>query len=194
VSQTIPEALAAPKNNYYATAPPTVTDDTSLGYYYGSRWVDRVGKKSYTLVDPAPGAALWEPAGGGGGTGSALIESILSRDTHVPAFSGLLYMSVGKIPTSAAPITISCNSTLEMGWVEVDAADPSQNFDLKVEKVGTGIIASISLPATTTKVYTSALAVNLNAGDELRVYMLRTSGAARSTFSNILASLSFRER
>jgi hypothetical protein len=101
---------------------------------------------------------------------------------------------VGNVPTSAVPVTLARNTALEDGWIEVDAPDLAQVFTLDVELVGFGVIAVIPLLPGMTKNYTSAWAINLNAGDELRITVNRVFGAARSAFSNILAGLSLRER
>lgn len=52
------------KNNFAAIIAPAVTDDTTLGYAIGSRWVDVVLKKGYTCVDATEDAAVWSEGGG----------------------------------------------------------------------------------------------------------------------------------
>ena len=56
------EALAEPKKNLEASTAPTVTDDSSKGYSFGSSWVDQVTQFEYVLVDPTPGSADWRRA------------------------------------------------------------------------------------------------------------------------------------
>lgn len=47
------------KNNLAATADPTSSDDSSLGYEVGSMWVNTTGSKVFTCSDATPGAAVW---------------------------------------------------------------------------------------------------------------------------------------
>lgn len=46
-------------NNYAATVPPSVNDDSSQEYAVGSAWFDTVGKEGYRCVDASVGAAIW---------------------------------------------------------------------------------------------------------------------------------------
>lgn len=48
-----------PKNNYAATAPPTIHDDASQGYAAASRWLDTTNRIEYVCVDATTGAAIW---------------------------------------------------------------------------------------------------------------------------------------
>lgn len=47
------------KNNYTATAAPTVNDDTDLGYAEGSYWYDVTNDEAYVCLDATDGAAIW---------------------------------------------------------------------------------------------------------------------------------------
>jgi len=63
-AQAAAEAAAAmlPLNNYTATAPPTVNDDSADGFSVGSRWVDTTGDlEAWTCASAAVGAAQWLP-------------------------------------------------------------------------------------------------------------------------------------
>lgn len=63
-AQAAAEAAAAmlPLNNYTATAPPTVNDDSGDGYSVGSRWVDTTGDlEAWTCASASVGAAQWLP-------------------------------------------------------------------------------------------------------------------------------------
>ena len=57
------EILQGGLDNYIATRAPAVSDDSSLGYSYGSIWVDVTNKKSYINVDPAIGQSNWQLIG-----------------------------------------------------------------------------------------------------------------------------------
>lgn len=47
------------KSNFSAIVDPTITDDHSLGYNPGSRWVNTVQRNMFECVDATPGAAVW---------------------------------------------------------------------------------------------------------------------------------------
>ena len=64
------EVLPGGLDNFAATVPPTVDDDSGDGYSYGSLWVDTINKKSYINVDPTAGASVWQEIGAGSGIGS----------------------------------------------------------------------------------------------------------------------------
>ncbi len=66
----VDRGLTEPVNNYEATVPPTVTDDSTAGFQIGSTWIDRTSKKNYVCVDEAPGSAQWVDTTGGAGGGS----------------------------------------------------------------------------------------------------------------------------
>lgn len=40
---------------------PTVDDDASLNYSYGSLWINKIGGGAYICLDPNPGNAVWWP-------------------------------------------------------------------------------------------------------------------------------------
>jgi hypothetical protein len=48
------------KNNYAASAAPTVNDDIDLGYEVGSEWIDTTNDIAYKNVDSSDGAAVWQ--------------------------------------------------------------------------------------------------------------------------------------
>jgi len=47
-------------NNYGAIIAPTATDDNTIGYNSGSRWVDTVSGIIYECIDGTTGAAVWD--------------------------------------------------------------------------------------------------------------------------------------
>jgi hypothetical protein len=48
-----------PQSNRSAVVPPTVADDSSIGYAVGSYWQDTLEDASYVCVDASVGAAVW---------------------------------------------------------------------------------------------------------------------------------------
>ena len=64
------EVLPGGLDNFAATTPPTLDDDSGDGYSYGSLWVDTIHKKSYINVDPTVGSSVWQEIGAGSGVGS----------------------------------------------------------------------------------------------------------------------------
>ena len=57
------EVLLGGLDNFTASVAPTVTDDSSLGYSYGSLWIDTVHQKSYINVNPTVGISNWQLIG-----------------------------------------------------------------------------------------------------------------------------------
>ena len=57
-----------PLNKFDATSAPTTGDDSADGYSVGSTWIDVTNDKAYNCVDATAGAAVWNEAGGGGGS------------------------------------------------------------------------------------------------------------------------------
>lgn len=55
----MPLIFNIPQNNFNATNPPTVNDDSSLGYIVDSQWLDIVTTISYICTDSTTGAAVW---------------------------------------------------------------------------------------------------------------------------------------
>ena len=51
--------LGGVKNKYDATVDPTPSNDSSQGYSWGSRWLNRTSGEVFTCVNPAVGAAVW---------------------------------------------------------------------------------------------------------------------------------------
>ncbi len=47
------------RDNPSNAGPPTIGDDSSLGYTPGSRWYDATGKALYMCTDATAGAAVW---------------------------------------------------------------------------------------------------------------------------------------
>ena len=74
------------QNNWTAIVAPTGTDDSSLGYAVGSQWVDAILDKSYILLNPALGAAVWKDiTSTGGGGSSATLREVSATTTFATA-------------------------------------------------------------------------------------------------------------
>lgn len=72
---TISDSFRTPgrrKNNWTASASPTVNDDEGDGYEEGSVWLDGTGRTVWILIDPSLGAAVWEQFIPGGESGETL--------------------------------------------------------------------------------------------------------------------------
>lgn len=52
------------KNNYNATADPTMNDDSGDGYSVGSTWINITDDKAFVCLDASVGAATWEQISG----------------------------------------------------------------------------------------------------------------------------------
>ena len=60
-----------PLNNYTSTVPPTVNNDQTQGYNFGSVWIDIATHVAYICINPTTGNANWQVIGAGsqGSTG-----------------------------------------------------------------------------------------------------------------------------
>lgn len=56
------DPLDFPKNTFTETRPPTVDDDSTLGFSVGSTWIDITHDVVYTCVGATAGGAVWEPS------------------------------------------------------------------------------------------------------------------------------------
>ena len=59
-------------NNYTATVPPTIGNDETQGYSFGSMWIDIATHVAYICINPTTGNANWQVLGSGaqGSTGA----------------------------------------------------------------------------------------------------------------------------
>jgi hypothetical protein len=62
------QVIIVHKNNFIATVPPTINDDSGDGYTVGSLWFDTATGNLYVAVDVTAGAADWEAVALGSGT------------------------------------------------------------------------------------------------------------------------------
>lgn len=56
---------AAPLNNLTSTVPPTINDDETLGYGFGSIWIDIATRTAYICLNPTDTNANWQVIGSG---------------------------------------------------------------------------------------------------------------------------------
>lgn len=59
----------APFSKFTSNTSPTVNDDLTLGYSYGSQWINTATSDIYILLNPAAGSANWKLIGEAGGIG-----------------------------------------------------------------------------------------------------------------------------
>ena len=64
----VDEVLQGSLDNLNATRDPAVSDDSSLGYNFGSMWINTSNKKSYINVDPSIGTSVWQLIGSASST------------------------------------------------------------------------------------------------------------------------------
>jgi len=120
-------------NNYTATLPPTVTDDSSLGYEVGSKWVDLVKDEAYICTDSTAGAAVWGlitsdqvPIGGilgWGGSTAAVPANYLDASLGISVSQATypeLYAAIGDaysgVFTATQLSTMATNGATDMAW------------------------------------------------------------------------------
>lgn len=115
------------RNNCAATAPPTVSDDSTVGYEPCSRWVIVSGVdkgRAWINYDATPGAAGWAEITGSGGTGTGNVETIefdfLFSDTS---------------PKDSVE-TIAVGDTILNAKIEIDTAFDDLAAALQLAQVG----------------------------------------------------------
>jgi len=55
--------FVGPINNYTATVPPTINNDETQGYGFGSMWIDIATHVAYICINPTTGNANWQTLG-----------------------------------------------------------------------------------------------------------------------------------
>lgn len=63
------EVIVGGLDNFAGITGPITSDDSTLGYGWGSLWVDRTASKAYINVDPTADAAVWQLIGDASQTG-----------------------------------------------------------------------------------------------------------------------------
>jgi hypothetical protein len=83
------------KNNFAATADPTVNDDISLGYAIGSEWLRTDTAELFVCFDNTGGAAVWKEiaAGGGGVVHVAAADPTVNDDATKGFDPGSLWLN-----------------------------------------------------------------------------------------------------
>lgn len=56
----IHNSFTFPRHNYNGLVDPTITDDGSAGYHYGSAWTNTLTRAQWVCVNPTIGAADWD--------------------------------------------------------------------------------------------------------------------------------------
>lgn len=109
------EQAIQPIDNYNTTTDPTVNNDITQGYRYGSKWINTFTGRAWILVDPAAGAASWQelsavpgPTGPVGPpqtgayqryTYSASNGQTLFMASHVPGYVDVYYNNLKLLPS-----------------------------------------------------------------------------------------------
>lgn len=104
-----------PYDNFDAITEPGLSNDSTQGYGYGSKWIDTTSSIAWILVDPTPGAALWQrisdvpgPTGPVGPPAvgayqryeyTAIDDQTLFNGSHVPGFVDVYYNGIKLQPS-----------------------------------------------------------------------------------------------
>lgn len=114
---------------------------------------------------------------------------------EVPIEGSLFLQTGADFATSSTGDRLATDSSLFAISVEVDVADPSNDFDVEIVTDPTSsptVIATLSLPSGSRGVSSTGYAVNLPANTEIGARLVRTSGSTESAFAdcNVLVYLS----
>lgn len=102
--------------------------------------------------------------------------------------TGTLYLAIGDVITSAAPMVVNQNGALSGGSISVDVADGSRDYELRV-LVNGAVAETIALASGNTKAIDVSFSTAISASDEISVLVYLTSGVGSSTFRNIVVTL-----
>jgi len=91
------EVIQGGLDNFIATRAPAASDDSSLGYGWGSLWVDITNKNSYINVDPSIGNSVWQLIGSATATvaTTASLGSVQIGDNINVTTGGVISVSKG---------------------------------------------------------------------------------------------------
>lgn len=111
----ITDQAIQPLDNFNTTVNPTVNDDITLGYRYGSKWINTFTGRAWILVDPSNGAAVWQelsavpgPTGPVGPPQTGAFQRYLYTATegqtlfmasHVPGYVDVYYNNLKLLPS-----------------------------------------------------------------------------------------------
>jgi hypothetical protein len=115
-------------------------------------------------------------------------------DTRLGLPNGIdsIYLKHGSVCTMINPIIMSANATLRRSSLVIDKTD-SNTFSIQI-LVNETMVESFSLTSNTLKVVSGVFSATLNAGDEVQVRLLRTSGNGSSAFKLASVILEIEER
>jgi len=115
-------------------------------------------------------------------------------DTRLGLPNGIdsMYLKHGNVCTMANPIVISTDATLRRSSIIIDKID-SDTFSVQV-LVNETMVESLNLTSNTLKVVSGAFSATLDAGDEVQIRIVRTSGSGSSAFKLASVILEIEER
>ncbi len=120
------------KDNYTATVVPTTTDDSSLSYSAGSRWINTTTQRSYICVSASVGAAVWR-------------ESSITSTSNVPEGTNFYYTDTRFDTRFAAKSTTGLTEGTNLYYTDTRVNNNS------AVSAATTHIANTSNPHNTTK-------------------------------------------
>lgn len=94
------------KQNLTAVTPPTATDDSTLNYSIGSRWVDVLTDEEYVCVDASPTVAVWKSTtASGSGSGNLLLSGNTISSTNLNGDINILPDGTGEVLLKSDPVS-----------------------------------------------------------------------------------------
>lgn len=132
---------------------------------------------------------------GGGGTGTGTAgrrDYLFAVKQAVPKTGGILYLMSDGVMTSSVPLVVNRDSTIASAAINVNNADPSQDFNLEVLVNGT-VKESLGLSTGSSFISTTSFSSSVAANDQLALRIVRTSGSERSSFDEVRVTLELTE-
>lgn len=161
------------------TIAPTMSDDETLGYTIGSRWVI-TGSDEYVCLDASTGAAVWRNTTAGGtslssntpaalGVAAAGVGIAASRDDHIHAMPSAA--NVGADPAGTAASAVSTH---------VGLADPHTQYALESALGSAAYTASTAYDAAGAAAAAQAASQPLNAANLSAIALLTSTAYGRA--------------
>ena len=138
------------RNKVNGSGAPTVSNDTTEGYYYNSIWCDTTNTKAYICIDPTEGAAVWVDITAGAAGGEANTASNAGTGTSV--FKGKVGVDLefNAIKSENNLLTVA----LDSGTNDIELTVNEANFTAFVDKTSAETVNGVktfgSFPITPT--------------------------------------------
>jgi hypothetical protein len=160
--------LGIKKDNYAATAAPTVNDDSGDGYSVGSRWFDTTGDNMYHCLDATVGAANWDQGDLiADDLGSAAVADLIDADD----FTGATSTNINSAEATKAYVdAVAASSGVTQGTTVATTSGTAFDFT--------------TLPSDVKRITVALVGVSLSGSDQLLIQVGDSGGVETSGYDS----------